>query len=86
MPKESIKKFQVDIHMNLVTLITSGGNAYLYDLPKAFENERLIAKNKIDMGLEKSLVYTYLTKANEDDLKTTFNDQSAFKSTMSNLS
>jgi len=28
--------------MNTVILATSNGNAYLYDLPKALENERII--------------------------------------------
>lgn len=72
--------------MNLVSLITSNGNAYLFDLPKAFENERLIAKKKIDMGLEKNLIFSYLAKANDDEIKSSFNEQSVLKSTMSAIS
>jgi len=41
-PNESIKNFDVDYNMNTVILATSNGNAYLYDLPKALENERIL--------------------------------------------
>lgn len=46
-PNESIRNFDIDFNMNTVILATSNGNVYLYDLPKAFENERLITKKKI---------------------------------------
>ena len=54
--------------MNTVVLLTSNGNAYLFDLPKALENERVINKKKLEMGLEDDLVYTYLEKVNEDEI------------------
>ena len=41
-PNESIKNFDIDYNMNTVILATSNGNAYLYDLPRALENERII--------------------------------------------
>jgi hypothetical protein len=46
-PNEAIKTFDVDYNMNTVLLSTSTGNVYLYDLPKALENERIISKKKI---------------------------------------
>lgn len=67
-PNETIKNFDADFNMNTLILTTSNGNAYLYDLPKALENERVIQKKKIDMGLESELVITYLEKATSEEL------------------
>lgn len=61
-PNETIKNFDVDFNMNTLLLATSNGNVYIYDLPKAFENERIIVKKKIEMGVEKELVTSYLDK------------------------
>jgi hypothetical protein len=52
--------------MTTIILATSNGNVLLYDLPKAFENERELAKRRLDMGVEENLVYTYLEQASED--------------------
>ena len=43
--------------MTTIVIVTSGAKVYLYDLPKTFENERIILKKKIEIGVEKSLVY-----------------------------
>jgi hypothetical protein len=47
--------------MQKVALATAGGSCLLYDLAKALENEALIAKKRIEMGVEPATVYTYLT-------------------------
>lgn len=54
--------------MNIIVLLTSNGHAYLYDLPKALENERIIQKKKLDMGLEDDIVYTYLERVNDEEV------------------
>ena len=46
--------------MNTLAIGTINGNVYLYDLPKALENERIIAKKKIQMGVEEDLVIEFL--------------------------
>eukprot|EP00347_Sterkiella_histriomuscorum_P023854 403333155 len=82
-PNESIKNFEIDQNMNILVLLTSNGQAYLYDLPVALENERVIQKKKIDMGLEQEVVYTYLERATDDQIMNQKNfDQSQLKSTM----
>lgn len=53
--------------MTCLLLGTSAGNVYLYDLPKAFENERIISRHKIEMGVEKELVYTHLENVNSNE-------------------
>jgi hypothetical protein len=40
----------------------------MYDLPKALENERVILKKKIEMGLEADLVTTYLDRTTEEEV------------------
>lgn len=59
-PNESIKNFDIDFNMNTLLLATSNGNVYIYDLPKAYENERVISKKKIQMGVEEDLIVTFL--------------------------
>jgi hypothetical protein len=59
-PHEAIKNFDVDYNMTTVLLATTNGNVFLYDLPKAFENESAISKKKVQMGMDHELVYTYL--------------------------
>jgi hypothetical protein len=56
--------------MNQLILGTSGGNVYMYDLPKALENERLLTNKKLEMGVEDDLVYTYLPRIHINE----FND------------
>lgn len=46
-PNESIILYDVDYNMNTVLIGTSTGNVYLFDLPKALENERVLSKKKI---------------------------------------
>lgn len=41
-PNEQIKCFDIDSNMNLAVLGTNSGNVYVYDLPKALENERIL--------------------------------------------
>jgi hypothetical protein len=52
--------------MSTLILATSNGNIFIYDLPKAFENERVLNKKKLQMGVEDELVNTYLEIVNED--------------------
>jgi hypothetical protein len=54
--------------MTTALLGTSNGNVYMYDIPKAFENERFLAKKRLDNGIEVNLVKTFLVKANEDEI------------------
>jgi hypothetical protein len=42
-PHEQIKTFDIDQNMSTLVLGTNAGNVYIYDLPKALENERLLA-------------------------------------------
>jgi hypothetical protein len=64
-PNEAIKNFDVDFNMNTVLLGTNNGNVYMYDLPKALENERFINKKRLDVGVEEELVFTFLDKVSE---------------------
>ena len=78
-PNEAIKNFDVDFNMTTLILSTNSGKIYLYDLPKAFENERVLSKRRTEIGVDSNLVYTYLerfTPDNYSDLKshtTSFN-------------
>lgn len=65
-PNESIKTFDIDYNMTTVLLGTNNGNIYMYDLPKALENERILNSRRLKMGVEEELVYTYLEKVDED--------------------
>jgi len=67
-PNESIKTFSVDFNMNTVLLGTNNGNLFMYDLPKALENERYLAKKRLEMGVEEELVFTFLEKVPEDQI------------------
>ena len=60
-PGHKITRFDIDSHMQKVALATAGGSCLLYDLAKALENEALIARKRLEMGVENSVVYTYLT-------------------------
>ena len=46
-PHEHIKTFDIDQAMSSLVLGTSGGNVFVYDLGKALENERVLAKRRI---------------------------------------
>ena len=48
--------------MTSLILGTNQGNIYIYDLPKALENERVINNKKVEMGVEEDLVFTHLNK------------------------
>ena len=52
--------FDIDFNMSYLLLGSKNGHVYLYDLPKALENERILNKKKLEMGVEDNLVYTYL--------------------------
>lgn len=65
-PNEAISNFDVDYNMTTLILSTKCGKVYLYDLPKSLENERILGKKRIDIGVEDKLAYTYLEKLNED--------------------
>ena len=52
--------------MNTLLLCTTNGNLYLYDLPKALENERIITKRRLDMGVEEELVFTFLERVGDE--------------------
>ena len=41
-PHEQVKTFDIDANMTTLVLGTNAGNVYIYDLPKALENERVI--------------------------------------------
>ncbi len=62
-PHEQVKTFDIDSNMTTMVLGTNAGNVYIYDLPKALENERIINHKKVQMGVEEELVYTYLERA-----------------------
>lgn len=83
-PNETIRNFDIDFNMNTIILATSNGHAYLYDLPRALENERILQKKKLEMGLEEDLVFTYLERATEDEIiEIRQKDQVNFRSMMS---
>ena len=50
--------------MTTLVLGTSAGNVFVYELGKAIENERILAKKRIDMGVEEDLVVIKLEKSN----------------------
>ena len=68
-PHEQIKTFDVDQGMTTLVLGTNSGNIYVYDLPKALENERILANKRLDMGVEEELVVNKLQKANFKEVK-----------------
>jgi hypothetical protein len=53
---EAIKKYDIDFNMNTVALTTTTGKIYIFNLQKAIENERILAKKKMDLGVEESLI------------------------------
>jgi hypothetical protein len=65
-PSESIRNFDVDFNMTTVLLGNKCGKLYLFDLPKALENERILARRRLEIGVEDKLVHTYLEKMNEE--------------------
>lgn len=74
-PHEKVKTFDVDVKMSQLVLGTNSGNVYIYDLPKALENERILCKKKVDMGVENTLVYTYLERATANEFLSFLKDQ-----------
>ncbi len=67
-PNEVVKTFDVDYNMNTVLLATLSGNVYLYDLPKALQNERILSKKKIQMGVDQDSVYDFLEVLQKEDI------------------
>jgi predicted RNA binding protein with dsRBD fold (UPF0201 family) len=65
-PSEAVKNFDIDFNMTTVLLGTKCGKLCLFDLPKALENERILARRRLEIGVEDKLVYSYLEKMNED--------------------
>ena len=63
-PHEQIKTFDIDMGMSTLVLGTSAGNVFVYDLAKAIENERVLSKKRIDMGVEEELVVVKLQRTN----------------------
>ena len=66
-PNERLQVFDIDFNMTTILLGSSNGHVYIYDLPKALENERVLSKKKLEMGVEDDLVYTYLEPVNNLD-------------------
>ena len=62
-PHEQVKTFDIDLGMSMLVMGTTAGNVYVYDLAKAIENERVLARKRIEMGVEEDLVITKLQKA-----------------------
>ena len=62
-PHEQITTFDIDTGMTTLLLGTSAGHVYVYDLAKALENERVLAKKRIEMGVEEGLVVVKLERA-----------------------
>ena len=53
---------------------TNAGSVYIYDLPKALENERLLNKKKLEMGVEEELVLTFLERATLNEVQEYLNN------------
>ena len=68
-PNESIKNFDVDFNMATIILTTNCGKSYIFDLPKALENEKILSKRKVELGVERNLVYTFLEKVESSELQ-----------------
>jgi hypothetical protein len=66
-PHEQIKHFDIDVNMSQLVLGTSAGHVYIYDLPKALENERILAKKRLDLGVEDEIVHTYLDRVHHKE-------------------
>jgi hypothetical protein len=62
-PHEPIKTFDVDQSLTSLLLGTTAGNVFVYDLAKALENERVLAKRRVEMGVEEALIVTRLQRA-----------------------
>jgi hypothetical protein len=62
-PHEPIKTFDIDQALTSLLLGTTAGNVFVYDLAKALENERVLAKRRVEMGVEEGLVVTRLQRA-----------------------
>lgn len=54
--------------MTQLVLGTSAGNVYVYDLPKAMENERVLNKKRLELGVEDELVHTYLQRVHQNEV------------------
>jgi len=50
--------------MEKLVIATSSGNVFLYNLAVALANEKAISKKKIEMGVERGLVWNYLERVN----------------------
>ena len=62
-PHEPIKTFDIDQSLTSLLLGTTAGNVFVYDLAKALENERVLAKRSVEMGVEEALIVTRLQRA-----------------------
>ena len=47
--------------MNALALVCTNGNVLLYNLPVAIMNEQSIAKKRLSMGIESTLIHKFLT-------------------------
>ena len=54
--------------MNALALVCTNGNVLLYNLPAAIMNEQNVAKKRLQMGIESSLVYNFLTLVDNPNL------------------
>jgi hypothetical protein len=74
-PHEEVRTFDIDCNMQQVILGTAQGNVYIYELPKAIENENVLSRRRLEMGVEEDLVYTFLDRVHPNEfqeyLKTT---------------
>jgi len=66
---QQIKRIAVDPAMITLVLAASGGKVYLYHLPTALTNERLIAWNKLKMGVDRSQLSQSLTRVDPSHLR-----------------
>jgi hypothetical protein len=46
-PHEKIQCFDIDKNMTTLVFGTTAGHIYIYDLPNALENERILARKKL---------------------------------------
>jgi hypothetical protein len=67
-PNEQVTTFAIDDTMSQLVLGTAQGHVYVYDLPTALENERLIARKKLDMGVEEDLVFVHFPRVHVNEV------------------
>jgi hypothetical protein len=67
-PNESITNYDIDYNMTTILFSTNNSKVYLFDLPKAIENEKILSKRRLEIGVDKKLVYTYLTRLGNSNM------------------